>query len=253
MDNPKNDNSPAKIDSHILIPKLHLKRFHKNGTYAIYDVKDKTISKHGSATNTNIQFGYYSKKFEGRLNEEIENPFSKVLAILEAWNYEEDSLTIDTAPIWNYVCSLLYRNPVVHNQVRDNSLCVLLPVIIPNDLIVGIGSEVISEIDLFHKYNTISVFINKTDIPFALPMMGIYHYQINGEDRINLPINPKMAICLTYEKDAATADGIRPITTDNPKVIMRLNEFAFETQVKAGQGFVLCSELSELRRLVSAI
>ncbi len=255
MDNLEGDG--IKVKSHIQIPKLLLKRFQRNGTFAIYDVENKTISKRGTAGNANIQLGYYSTQFEATLNEEIERPFSKTLSILEKWDYENCDLSIKMAPIWNFIYSLFLRDPIVHEQVKNTSLCRLLPGTQQNDFIVAVGLEAINELDLLSKFNTMTVLINKTNTPFVLPMMGIYSYKNDGESMINLPINPKMAICLLCRKETAMSglerDGIPPITTESPQVIMQLNEFAFEAQVKKGQGFVICPDLGELKRLVNTI
>lgn len=255
----KQKSNTALVKSHIQAPRFLLKRFIKtdNG-FAKYQIGDGYPAKHGNIGDTNVSPGYYSKECEKMLNTDVEAPFSCELRKLESWDLESQDVVINPEPIWRFVDALIYRDPVSHRWVKDHSLLRIFQGTCGesflNDQCIINGAKVVQELGIRDKYNAITVFLNKTNVPFVLPMMGVYAYHMQEEDYINLPVGPYMAICL-MNKQGATVGGDGPDEmlvrfTDNPCVIMWLNEVAFETQAAMGEGFVICSEDDELDRLV---
>ena len=95
---------------------------------------------------------------------------------------------------------------------------------------------------------------NRTEVPFVLPLAGIYSYSLNGHSIINLPISPKLAICLLHKdcgKRLIREDGtISMFEVEFPDMIMKMNSYAFSSQKERNWGRVICPSIEELDRLI---
>ena len=95
--------------------------------------------------------------------------------------------------------------------------------------------------------------INRTEIPFVLPLMGLYSYGINGHSIINLPILPTCALCLVHKDYAERLihdDGtISMFMVDDPEQLKKMNLFAFQAQKRRNWGRIICPQREELDRL----
>lgn len=90
-------------------------------------------------------------------------------------------------------------------------------------------------------------YVNRTDIPFVLPIAGLYDYNLNGHSFINLPISPKIAICLVHEgySDRLIHDDgtVSMFMVEFPDMIMRMNNWAFTSQKKCNWGRIICPQI----------
>ena len=94
--------------------------------------------------------------------------------------------------------------------------------------------------------------INETEIPFVLPIRGLYSYLYKGSIAINLPISKSIALCLIHKNlvDVTNKNGaVIMLSISDPDTVMDLNSWAFRMQKKRGWGYVVCPERHELDRL----
>ena len=244
-----------KIDSHIQMPKCILKRFenpHFNSFYS-YDVRGDFIKKNGHASSTNTELGYYSTTVEQHLNQSIETPFSKALSALDEIDFDQPTISIETThldAIKEFAYSLISRDPIAHKAMNNNLVISKLLFEITaqdtHDIMAVYGPSFAKAPPPLEDYR-ISFLINRTDIPFVLPICGL----IQTNKGYYLPISPSMAIIMAHDSDINnnSDNGFSRFYIANAEVLKNRNDYAFLTQVMRQWGYVVCNNRQELERL----
>ena len=246
------------VQSHIQMPKLLLKRFHnQNNRFFYYDVQKGFIGTKGTAESTNTQFGYYSIETEHYLRDNIETPFGKILAYIDQVDFDQEHFAMVHGfeeITRNFIYSLMSRDPIMIKEMKANSVFAqFLPEKSRHDYAAVNGISIASKNAVFAEY-ILTFMVNRTDIPFVLPLGGLYDYRLNGHSVINFPISPQIAICLIHEGYAERMihdnGTVSMFMVEYPDVIQRMNGWAFASQKKRNWGCVICPERNELERLM---
>lgn len=250
----KND---SIIDSHIQMPKLLLKRFHNDKhKFYYYDVPGCYIGKNGTAESTNTELGYYSAEVEQFINDTIESPIGKILAYVDEKGFDKETLSVTSKideTVKNFFCSLISRDPsLIKKMHEEGSLITLFSERDQHDYAAINGILLSQEANVFSEY-IVTFMINRTTIPFVLPVCGLYSFSFNGHTVINLPVSPETAICLIhrdYAERLLHKDGaISMFEISDEVVIHRMNGWAFSAQLKQKYGRIVCPSRNELDRL----
>ena len=248
----------SDIQSHIQMPKLLLKRFHnESNRFCYYDVKRGFIGTKGTAESTNTELGYYFVATEHYLRDTIETPFGKILAYIDKVDFDQEYFHITSdfeQSTRNFIYALMARDPVMINEMNEHSIfSQFLPAQSRHDFAARNGIAIAKQNKVFADY-ILTFMVNRTEIPFVLPLEGLYDYRLNGHSIINLPISPTIAICLIHESYAERLiheDGtVSMFMVEFPDVIMRMNTWAFNSQRKRNWGCVICPQRDELDRLM---
>ena len=259
------------IDSHIQMPKVMLKRFHnKNHSFFYYDVEHKYIATHGRADSLNTEYGYYSIQIEHYLGENIETPLGKVLAYLDKIDFSQDEITVEEDfddkkidhIVKDFAYSLMARDPTMFKEMQNNLIHGQFAAMFnqrehnqfvraQHDFVAQHGFEIGKKNSMFSDH-IVTFMLNQTEIPFVLPISGLYAFQLNGHICVNLPISSILSLCLVHNDDAESLirDGKRLMyLVKEPETITFFNEMAFRRQVGTGLGYVVCPAREELDRL----
>ena len=249
--NPKDERK--QVNSHVQMPKFILKRFeNQDHKLYCYDALSGSITI-GCADSINAEIGYFSETVEKILNKSIEQPFSNVLRYIDTIDFDSKSFSPKHDFVENtrvFLNALLARNPNTFKGMRRSSIYLQL-----HDLQSQHDIGVLSCIDVAIKngyfndyYPTFTV--NKTKVPFVLPICGFYWY--NNNRNINLPICPWLAITMVNSEMLERLiknNIIRMYLADKESEIHRLNYFAFQEQVRQGYGNVVAPEFEALVKM----
>ena len=105
----------------------------------------------------------------------------------------------------------------------------------------------IAQEDEYYKDWVPTLMINKSEIPFILPMNGCYEFGHNAsEKKIVMPIHPQRALLLFQPADAKMYVTSQTII-EKAEIAKRMNLFAFETQKKLGYGYIVANDKSILQ------
>lgn len=237
------------IDSHIQMPRFMLKRFHNRyNKFCYYDVEKNHISRKGSAKSLNTQEGYYSEKIEEYLEKNVETSWSKMVRNIEKIDFEKERFCFDSQihkAALKFISALIVRDPIMleNNEIKEWS-----SLFTDQEIHDGVVLKGLRYMNRYEKEGfKVSFIDNQTDIPFVLPIAGIYEAVLKGQLVIVLPIDPDKAIFM-YKSDT---DVIPFYTVEDAQIIKHMNLSAFTSQVKRGKGYVICPEERELFRLVN--
>lgn len=256
MQNNTLKNGQDGVKSHIQMPKEVIKRFHNNyNLCCYYDVEGNFVGTKGTAESLNTEWGYYSVQAEHYLRDTIETPFGKILAYIDTLDFGQNSISVNSdfeEAARNFVCSLIARDPISMQEMgTGGNLLSILPEQVQHDYVAINGYNVIKRNGFLSDY-LLTFLINETQIPFVLPVGGLYNYSFKGKSTINLPISRDLALCLVH-KDLASemvkGTSLIMLSISEPDVIMRMNNWAFRGQKERGWGYVVCPERDELDRL----
>lgn len=252
------DTSSNEIDSHIQMPKCILKRFENprfNSFYS-YDICGNFIKKNGHASFTNTESGYYSTTVEQYLNQSIETPLSNALSALDNIDFYQPTISIEVShlnAIKQFAYSLISRDPIAHKAMNNNLVISKIFFEITaqdaHDIMAVYGPELAKEAGLLEEY-ILSFLINKTEIPFVLPICGLIGIH-NGS--YYLPISSNIAIIMMREGEINKHNSDNRIARfyiANPAVLKSYNDYAFVTQVMRQWGYVVCNNRQELSLLL---
>ena len=251
-------NLNSGIRSHIQMPKLLLKRFHnQKNQFFYYDVKKGFIGTKGTAESINTELGYYSLDAEHYLSDHIEAPFGKILSFIDKLDFDKGYFQLPSNFEYttrSFIYSLLSRDPLTLRSFNKHSIfSQFMPDQTVHDLIALNGISTAFSKNIFSEYS-LTFMVNRTKIPFVLPLSGLYNYKIADYNIINLPISPMICICLlenAYATQITNEHGeISMFSVDSPEIIMRINTWAFRGQKNRNWGCVICPERDELDRLL---
>ena len=92
---------PGNVDSHIQMPRFLLARFeNEQHKFFYYDVKKRFIGTNGHAKSTNTEYGYYPNEIEELLNNELEQPFSRILQFIDCQGQRDQEIQFPGFCIW---------------------------------------------------------------------------------------------------------------------------------------------------------
>lgn len=242
------------MDSHILVPKVILKQFvNENQNFYKYEIEHKRISL-GYPKSTFTQKDYYSKTMEEMLNKNIESKLIELVAYANSLHEEHEIFKISTEMLdlaKLYFRSLIARSPDICSGINEHSVFFqLLRKQDQHDY--AVDSAMTNKImdDLVEKYN-FSFILNKTSIPYVLPIRGLYDYSINGVSCINIPLNSHSAIFLTQKGKCIHSDANYAYMYVNEKPHIHLmNKSAMVKQINCGWGYVVCRDKPILENLL---
>lgn len=244
------------VNSHIQMPKEVIKRFHNQyKRCCYYDVKGNFVGTKGTAESLNTAWGFFSARTEHYFGEKIETPFGKVLAYIDSLDFSQNSVSVNSnceETVRDFMYSLIARDPIFMQEMgTDGNILSILPEQMQHDYVAINGFSVIRRNGFLSDY-LLTFQINETEIPFVLPIGGLYCYSYKGSIAINLPISKSIALCLIHKNliDVMTKnDAVIMLSISDPDTVMDLNSLAFRMQKKRGWGYVVCPERHELDRL----
>lgn len=254
--------SSKEIRSHVQMPKSLLKRFQNTkNRFFYYDIRKKYIGTRGTAESLNTERGYFSPEMEQYLSKNTESPFGQILSVIDRIDFEQECFLMppDFEKLTkNFVYALMARDPYeIENANRDMFFSqILFTKQMRHDYLTRRRIELANRKDFFSDF-LLTFMVNKTDIPFVLPIAGIYGYQMGKYRMINLPVTPEIALCFVHIDDVGDLiigeNKISLWEVTSPVVIRKINEKAFISQIKRNQGWVVCPHREELDRLKEKI
>jgi len=235
------------INSHIQMPKCILKKFEDDNHHIYYyDVKTYKIGR-STPKSWNTEFGYYDEGMEEFFSKNIETPFSKVVKYIEE-NIDNNPFELKSTYVNDVKCyfnSLFARSPKMYQEAKKSFILPQFFTEQYNHRLAVISALNEIEKDKFFDNYFVSFMKNETDIPFVLPIMGMYIYAMKGtgEQRIVLPLTPKIAIILIdkrFKKNYVDANGkiFRLVITDK-NIVDNHNCYAIKHQIGLGYGSVI--------------
>ena len=237
---------PGNVDSHIQMPRFLLARFeNEQHKFFYYDVKKRFIGTNGHAKSTNTEYGYYPNEIEELLNNELEQPFSRILQFIDSVDLDTQHFTmttIDENNIKQFLTSFIVRSPLFIDDLNKNSVFFQLFNIADQHAIAITQGFAEAQKQMFFDDYRITLTVNKSTIPFILPICGLYEYSLNGYTHINLPVSPKIAITMIESAGIHSIEKnglIHLYLINQEKHTKKLNEFAFKHQCKQQYGCVI--------------
>lgn len=249
-------NGQDGVNSHIQMPKEVLKRFHnKYNLFCYYHVEGNYVGTKGTAESLNTKWGYYSVEVEHYLRDTIETPFGRMLAYIDTLDFSQNSIAVNSdfeETARDFMCALIARDPVIMREMgTDGNLLSILPEQVQHDYVAVNGYNVIKRNGFLDDY-LLTFLINETEIPFVLPVGGLYNYSLKGKSAINLPVSGNLVLCLLHKEltnEMVKGTSLSMLSISETDVIMRMNNWAFRGQKERGWGYVVCPERHELDRL----
>ena len=238
------------INSHIQMPKSILRKFEDDTNHIYY--YDVNIGKIDRSTpkSWNTELDYYDENTEKFLNKNIETPFLKVVSFIEK-NIDKLPFSIPDScfkDIKSYFNALIARSPQLFKEAMDNSdfAKILLDEQSQHILTLFSALEEIEKKDMFGDFS-FTFLQNKTEMPFVLPIMGMYSYAKadTGERKIILPITPKIAILMVENKflnEHTHADGTKVLyEVNDTSLVYSYNCYAVKYQQHLKYGSVVAN------------
>lgn len=223
----------SDIHSHIQMPKGVLKQFvNEKQTLYYYDFASSQVKK-GHPASLNTELNYYSKQTEDYLNKNIETPISNVIKFVKDNIISLDAFALPNKYyeiIKNYFYALLSRGENMIANTNDSSVYFqFFSLQDKHDITVTYGIELAKEKNILGDY-FITFMVNKSKVPFILPMVGVYGFSFNGETVINMPITPTCTITFIHNsvKQQYVKEGIvKCFVIEDDTIANKLNLFAF--------------------------
>ena len=239
------------IQSHVQMPKCILKCFEAKGKFFYYDIVKNYVGTDGKAHSFNTKFGFYSKETEDFLSGFVETPFGKIKEdiLKNSWDSQGTIDSCFEAKAKLFVYALSSRNP---DSIQRIANLFFIPEGLTSQeshelgLMIGLASLTLD--NPLNEYG-VTVAVNRTTIPFVLPMCGLYFVKYNGFEHAVFPVLPGKAIVFIEEAGKSTIihDGIvHPYLISDPQFIESLNKCAVKTQCAIGNGYVVSPDKDAL-------
>lgn len=254
--------SNKEIRSHVQMPKSLLKRFqNKNHRFFYYDIRKNFVGTNGTAESLNTERGYFSPEMEQYLSKNIEAPFGQILSVIDRIDFEQERFLMpaDFEKLTKtFVYALMARDP---REIEDANRDMFFSQIffskqMRHDYLTLKRIKIANRKDFLSDY-LLTFMLNSTDVPFVLPISGIYGYQMGKYRIISLPVTPEIALCFVHIDDAGdliveeNKASLWKVTS--PVMIRKINEKAFEAQISRNHGWLICPYREELDRLKEEI
>lgn len=241
------------VNSHIQMPRCILKRFEVKGRFYYYDVEKDIFGSKGHSKSHNTEKGYYSRETEQFLSDEIESSLGVILSGIDKTDRQSTYLPVfpdfDTT-IKDYLYSLLSRDPQMIRRVRKESVFFqFASEQSQHDIAVTRGILIAREKGLFKEY-TAALAVNRTDIPFVLPIFGICSMGMNGFNCLILPLAPFFAGLLAPNAFFSRfSEALSPyLFIENSSDVRAINRNSARAQLQLGDGSILSSDLVVLEK-----
>lgn len=221
-------NNHNGIDSHIQVPKGIIKFFESKDQAEShylwnYDVKTKKIKKSHPKT-LNVEHGYYSAETEKYLDNQIEDPYIKVVKKLSCYfdsHSDDENFMLNQSDlvetVRNYAYALIQRHPVYQEQLSsENEILGLLNKQTQRYFIVNKGIEYLKQYGKFNDFG-FTLLLNNTDIPFVLTMSGMTAFKESKYGIILLiSATPKISFLFIQNKDELI------LKSENDRTLVRM-------------------------------
>lgn len=254
--------SDKEVLSHIQMPKCVLKRFHnQKHHFFYYDIQNNFIGTNGTAKSFNTKRGYYSLEMEQYLSESIETPFGRILTVVDRIDFEKANFIMPSdfeRTTKSFMYALMARDPYEIEDTEKNMIYsqFFFSKQMRHDYLAKKRMEIADKKEFLADY-ILTFMVNKTDVPFVLPIAGTYGYKMGKYRMINLPVTPEIALCLVRIEDAddlvIEENKISVLEVTSLIMVKKINEKAFESQKKRNYGWVICPYREELDRLKTAL
>ena len=238
-----------KIDSHIQMPESILKNFvneyHAFYCYDISEADERFKIKRSRPKSLNVQNGYYSRRVEQMLQKTVESPLGRKIQYIKNNDFDNpiDIPSDFRDVVLTYFHSLIARAPKMYGIIEEHSD--FLPLINnldetdKNDLAVELVLEEVKNNSPFKDY-IVTMLINKTRIPFLLPIGGMYSYG----DFLCAPISLYRAIALVKQdsklcKELIDGELCKVLMVEKEAVLHQMNRFAIQAEVNHNKQYVV--------------
>jgi len=255
-------NNNKEIKSHVQMPNFLLKEFEDIGHNLYYfDISNANFHfreyfiKKGHSKSLNVEKGYYSQFGENLLSKGSEEPFSKIVRTLKATDFDQSPLYFGSdfrLDVLTFIGALFFRDKKMLEVIGANSLFFnAFPKQFQHDLTVSLLD--IEDIKRMFYDWTVTFLINRSRVPYVLPISGIY-----GGSKILrcsagiLPITPYLAITLIKGKNVnfpIIDNQIAILTIDSNSAVQESNCRAFSWQYSLGHGYIVSPNKQELLKM----
>ena len=244
------------INSHIQIPKFLLKNFRsEKGKVLHLLIKENRISSCG-ADKLGIEKGYFSEEVEAFLNENIEQPFSRIVKKINLLiNNERDSIVIspqDKKAVCDFLRSAIARSTKAYNEFLSQSATAIIfeknnPQSNHDAFVCSFLQHTINSMLSLDNHRLV-VLTNSSNVHFAVPRNCFYFVNSCGVACFILPISPKGVIAYVPNDYNGAALGDYLVVSDC-KDVEYLNEVALKTELFFNGDFIVSDQKEELERL----
>lgn len=249
--------SVTTIKSHVQMPRFLLKKFEgDNRGFYYYDVEKKVIGTNGFAKSTNRIKNYYSADIEELLNQYIEHPFSLLVRRIEKVDFGKESFQLsseENKTIKLFFRSLIARSPAILKEIEKDSFeSQWEKEKAQHDDIFLYRMHQAESLGVFDDY-IITLFINKTVLPFVLSVSGMFNIEVHKQQILMLPVLPKVAVVLLPKNQGdlnKENNKHNVIFCEDEQQIINCNLVAFTSQCKSNWGRIVSSNKPLLERLM---
>lgn len=252
------------INSHIQIPKFILKNYEdQRGTLYQLDADTKEINL-GHAKSINTRKGYFSNEVEEMMQRYFETPFAKLLKEIRNFDFSFSYLNV-TNEFWDiikrFILLTLARTPEMYDNIVSNTVYARFVAVkdeekadIAVETCMTLGGETV--LDEF----TITFIINRSSVPFVLPMCGLYSAPFSQYSSLIYPVAPDFAITLVKGKiiqDLVEGNQIKLFMLTDDGLTRKLNcralleQCRFDCYEKMGNKKVISNDRDVLETLVT--
>lgn len=237
------------IDSHIQMPKCILKQFvNEYNAFYYYDVnKSNKQIKKGHPKSLNTQKGYYSLSVERKLQNLVETPLGDKINYVNSDFDTPKDVPFDFRDVaLTYLHSLIARAPRTYSVIEKQSILLKLFNNLSdrekNDFAVESVMAEANKKSPFEDY-IVTMIVNKTDIPFILPIGGMYSYG----DFVCSPLSPHRGIALVKQNtklcnELMDGNVCKVLLIENELVLHQMNKFAINAEVVHNKQYIVSSK-----------
>ncbi len=243
------------VNSHIQLPRFILNNFRsKNGKVWNLNLNDCKLHSCGTK-KLGTQKGYYSQELEQYLNQQIENPFSKLaykIATFVEQGEESLILPVDAENICKqYISVAAFRSKKAYSDFLKGSLVAgLLDDQTSHDGLAFFSTKLNSGIVPEISESRMMVLANKTDKEFVVPQNCFYLISSNRFPCVIAPITPFCAVGL-ISKDYPLEKNVNLWLVSDTDDILHMNKQALCMEYVFNHEFVVARRKNELLELKS--
>lgn len=222
------------------MPKCILRQFEDEKHFVYFwNLKKGWIQKsHASSINT--EQGYYSKQMEEYLGSQIETPFGRVLELIKSIDYLSPNLSMTYGAkevVLRFAYALFARNPSLLDHIQRTSFVFqFMPEQNQHDLVVVWGMAGAKKCQLLEDFE-FTFIENHTEVPFVLPISGLYSAGVDGDISFVFPITPHYAIMFMHKSFVykyILEGKMCFVKLESSEQAMQLNDMALESEQQNG-------------------
>jgi hypothetical protein len=238
-----------KVDSHIQMPESILKNFvNEYQAFYCYDIgetDERFKIKRSRPKSLNVQNGHYSRRVEQMLQKAVESPLGRIIQYVKNNDFDNpiDIPSDFRDVVLTYIHSLIARAPQMYGIIEQHS--VFLQIINnldetdKNDFAVEMVLGEAKTNNPFQDY-IVTMLVNKTEVPFLLPIGGMYSYG----DFVCAPISLYRAIALVKQdsnlcNELIDGELCKVLMVEKESVLHQMNRFAIQAEVSHNKQYVV--------------